>query len=181
MRMTADRLHCRSDLTPFLSVYFAMFSFTWETVSRWAIWIRVAMITSSIRGERCSVRMQRARNPYRWAKVVEPDMRIQIYYTCEIWLCSLFQSQSWTSWFVKCSNCFCYCDEDSDLSDRFFSLRDVVTDVSQNRCVSWCGCTKLPVITNFVRKLQNRYRPVDNQEKPYYSAACGRKCTIAIW
>lgn len=41
---------------------------------------------------------------------------------------------SWSSWLVnKCSNCFCFCDEPGDRSDRYFSLRNVVSDIYSNK------------------------------------------------
>lgn len=42
------------------------------------------------------------------------------------------RSESWTSWFVHCSNCFCLCDEQVN-SDRHFSLREAVSDIDKNR------------------------------------------------
>ncbi|XP_055324696.1 uncharacterized protein LOC129579082 isoform X2 [Sitodiplosis mosellana] len=43
--------------------------------------------------------------------------------------------QSWIRWVVKCTNCFCLCD-DQKHSERHFSLRDVVSDIYKNRVVS---------------------------------------------
>lgn len=40
---------------------------------------------------------------------------------------------SWTRWFVQCSTCFCLCDEMSEKTERFFSLKDVLSDTSSNR------------------------------------------------
>lgn len=41
---------------------------------------------------------------------------------------------SWNSWLVNtCSYCFCFCDEPGERSDRFFSLRDVVSDIYANK------------------------------------------------
>lgn len=42
-------------------------------------------------------------------------------------------SRSWTDWFVRCHNCFCICDEADNASDRYFSLRDVVSDIEANQ------------------------------------------------
>lgn len=40
---------------------------------------------------------------------------------------------SWSSWLVnQCSNCFCFCDDATD-SDRYFSLRNVVSDIHSNK------------------------------------------------
>lgn len=44
------------------------------------------------------------------------------------------QAKSWTDWFVRCHNCFCLCDDESDsASDRYFSLRPVVSDIQANQ------------------------------------------------
>jgi len=40
---------------------------------------------------------------------------------------------SWWTWFVKCSNCICICDEESKFSDRYFSLRRAIADIDNNR------------------------------------------------
>lgn len=43
------------------------------------------------------------------------------------------ESASWLRWFVLCSNCFCYCDEPESESVRHFSLRAVVSNVTENK------------------------------------------------
>lgn len=43
------------------------------------------------------------------------------------------ETRSWTDWFVRCHNCFCLCDEFDSGSDRYFSLRDVVSDIDANQ------------------------------------------------
>ena len=44
------------------------------------------------------------------------------------------QMESSLSWFVKCSNCICMCDDaPNEQSDRYFSLREAVSDISQNK------------------------------------------------
>lgn len=53
----------------------------------------------------------------------------QMYHKCES---SSYRVESWTRWFVQCSNCFCYCDEQIN-SDRYFSLRDVVSNIHRNQ------------------------------------------------
>lgn len=45
------------------------------------------------------------------------------------------EANSWTDWFVRCHNCFCLCDETDAGSDRFFSLRDVTSDIHANQYV----------------------------------------------
>ncbi|XP_076754957.1 chemokine-like protein orion isoform X1 [Xylocopa sonorina] len=44
---------------------------------------------------------------------------------------------SWWRWlFWHCSYCFCYCDDNNINSDRYFSLRKVVSDVANNKVVT---------------------------------------------
>lgn len=33
----------------------------------------------------------------------------------------------------ECDNCFCLCDEPGENSDRYFSLREVTSDISANK------------------------------------------------
>lgn len=41
---------------------------------------------------------------------------------------------SWSRWLInKCTNCFCFCDDPSKRSDRYFSLRNVVSDIYSNK------------------------------------------------
>ncbi|XP_055324718.1 uncharacterized protein LOC129579094 [Sitodiplosis mosellana] len=53
------------------------------------------------------------------------------------------RANSWWSWFVHCSNCFCYCDEPGIQSDRYFSLRSVVSNTNENKVISGVGFTKV--------------------------------------
>lgn len=42
----------------------------------------------------------------------------------------------WSTWLInECSNCFCYCDEPGEKSDRYFSLREIVSDINENKYV----------------------------------------------
>lgn len=41
--------------------------------------------------------------------------------------------KSWIRWFVSCSYCFCYCDHEGPLSDRYFSLRETVSNIAENK------------------------------------------------
>lgn len=43
------------------------------------------------------------------------------------------RAESWWNWFVHCSNCFCYCEEHEDNSDRFFSLRPILSNTKENK------------------------------------------------
>ncbi|XP_051862928.1 uncharacterized protein LOC117576394 isoform X1 [Drosophila albomicans] len=45
--------------------------------------------------------------------------------------------ESWHRWiFTKCSYCFCLCDEPGPKSDRYFSLRETLSDVMANKVVT---------------------------------------------
>lgn len=44
----------------------------------------------------------------------------------------IHKANAWIRWFVKCSNCFCLCDDETD-SDRYISLREVVSNLERNR------------------------------------------------
>lgn len=46
---------------------------------------------------------------------------------------NVIRTESWWSWLVHCSNCFCYCDEPGAYSDRYFSLRAIVSNTNENR------------------------------------------------
>lgn len=46
---------------------------------------------------------------------------------------NVIRAESWWSWFVHCSNCFCYCDEPGLYSDRYISLRAVVSNTRENK------------------------------------------------
>ncbi|KAJ6649489.1 hypothetical protein Bhyg_04725 [Pseudolycoriella hygida] len=50
---------------------------------------------------------------------------------------------SWTRWFVQCSNCFCLCDEMSEKTDRYFSLKEVVSDTASNSIITGVGLFKV--------------------------------------
>lgn len=39
----------------------------------------------------------------------------------------------WRYLFWHCSYCFCLCDQQGKKSDRFFNLREYVTDVTNNK------------------------------------------------
>ncbi|KAH8414603.1 hypothetical protein KR215_009923, partial [Drosophila sulfurigaster] len=45
--------------------------------------------------------------------------------------------ESWHRWiFTKCSYCFCLCDEPGPKSDRYFSLRETLSDVMESKVVT---------------------------------------------
>ncbi|XP_066151751.1 uncharacterized protein [Euwallacea fornicatus] len=43
---------------------------------------------------------------------------------------------SWWRWFVRCSYCFCICDEQGSKSDRYINLKPVMADIENNRVVT---------------------------------------------
>lgn len=58
--------------------------------------------------------------------------------------CQTTKVDSWWRYVVyHCSYCMCLCDEEGPHSDRFFSLRHVVSDIANNKYVS----TALPVFS----------------------------------
>ncbi|XP_076285669.1 chemokine-like protein orion isoform X1 [Lasioglossum baleicum] len=51
---------------------------------------------------------------------------------------------SWWYWlFWHCSYCFCYCDDQSSRSDRYFSLREVTSDTANNKVVTGVALKKV--------------------------------------
>ncbi|XP_011883380.1 PREDICTED: uncharacterized protein LOC105570638 isoform X1 [Vollenhovia emeryi] len=51
---------------------------------------------------------------------------------------------SWWRWlFWHCSYCFCYCDDQNSSSDRYFSLRSVMSDISQNKIITGVRMKKI--------------------------------------
>ncbi|XP_029173505.1 uncharacterized protein LOC114942330 isoform X2 [Nylanderia fulva] len=51
---------------------------------------------------------------------------------------------SWWRWlFWHCSYCFCYCDDHNASSDRYFSLRNVMSDISNNRVITGIRLKKI--------------------------------------
>ncbi|XP_024893240.1 uncharacterized protein LOC112468347 [Temnothorax curvispinosus] len=55
-----------------------------------------------------------------------------------------FKVDSWWRWlFWHCSYCFCYCDDQNSSSDRYFSLRSVVSDISHNKVITGVRLKKI--------------------------------------
>ncbi|XP_018339502.1 PREDICTED: uncharacterized protein LOC108746909 isoform X1 [Trachymyrmex septentrionalis] len=51
---------------------------------------------------------------------------------------------SWWRWlFWHCSYCFCYCDDQNSNSDRYFSLRSVMSDISNNKVITGIRLKKI--------------------------------------
>ncbi|XP_055324714.1 uncharacterized protein LOC129579092 [Sitodiplosis mosellana] len=59
------------------------------------------------------------------------------------------EANAWVRWFVKCSNCFCLCDDIMN-SDRYFSLREVVSNIEKNQIVTGVALTKRNGVVQFV-------------------------------
>ncbi|XP_015431568.1 PREDICTED: uncharacterized protein LOC107187895 isoform X1 [Dufourea novaeangliae] len=50
---------------------------------------------------------------------------------------------SWWRWlFWHCSYCFCYCDDSTAKSDRYFSLRSVTSDIGNNKVITGIALKK---------------------------------------
>ncbi|XP_076160472.1 chemokine-like protein orion isoform X2 [Ptiloglossa arizonensis] len=61
--------------------------------------------------------------------------------------CKTTKVDSWWRWlFWHCSYCFCYCDDQSSKSDRYFSLRSVMSDVTNNKVVTGIALKKIKQI-----------------------------------
>ncbi|XP_077254812.1 chemokine-like protein orion isoform X1 [Temnothorax americanus] len=55
-----------------------------------------------------------------------------------------FKVDSWWRWlFWHCSYCFCYCDDQNSSSERYFSLRSVVSDYSHNKVITGVRLKKI--------------------------------------
>lgn len=58
----------------------------------------------------------------------------------------------------ECGNCFCFCDESGEKSDRYFSLRDVTSDIAANK---YCFSNVLtPSFFTVSNKISTTYRIV---------------------
>ncbi|CAG0917566.1 unnamed protein product [Notodromas monacha] len=65
---------------------------------------------------------------------------------------------SWWRWFVHCSYCFCLCDDASPTSHRYFSLREVVSDVENGKVVTGVKLEQIQGIVH-VRIQQSKALP----------------------
>lgn len=74
-------------------------------------------------------------------------MRILTFPSCINSL--ILQANAWVRWFVKCSNCFCLCDDITN-SDRYFSLREVVSNIEKNQIVTGVALTKRNGVVQFM-------------------------------
>ncbi|XP_050578420.1 uncharacterized protein LOC126916546 isoform X2 [Bombus affinis] len=81
---------------------------------------------------------------------------------------------SWWRWlFWHCSYCFCYCDDNNVNSDRYFSLREVVSDVANNKVVTGIRFKKVKQIIHmqiqegelmprgYINKSSIRWKPIE--------------------
>lgn len=71
-------------------------------------------------------------------------------------------------WFVKCSICFCYCDDNTN-SDRYFSAREVVSDIQRNQIVTGVSLTKRNGLIQFLiaQRQLNAFGNVDRSHVEY--------------
>lgn len=44
-----------------------------------------------------------------------------------------FDAKPFATWIFSCRYCFCYCDAPGPRSDRHFSLREVTSNIKENR------------------------------------------------
>lgn len=44
-----------------------------------------------------------------------------------------FKAKPFMAWLTTCRYCFCYCDAPGPRSDRYFSLRDVTSNITENK------------------------------------------------
>ncbi|XP_029052070.1 uncharacterized protein LOC114880335 isoform X2 [Osmia bicornis bicornis] len=81
---------------------------------------------------------------------------------------------SWWRWlFWHCSYCFCYCDDNTPKSDRYFSLRTVISDVANNKIVTGLRLKKVNQIIHMqiqegelmplggINKTSVQWKPID--------------------
>lgn len=47
-----------------------------------------------------------------------------------------FEAKPFMTWMATCRYCFCYCDAPGPRSDRYFSLRDVTSNITENKVIS---------------------------------------------
>lgn len=59
--------------------------------------------------------------------------------------------EAFSKWFSKCTNCFCLCDDPSN-SDRYFSLREVVSNIDDKKCVNFKHFGN-QILSNFVFRI----------------------------
>lgn len=90
--------------------------------------------------------------------------------------CFTISTNSWTRWFVRCDYCFCLCDEQGPLSDRYFNLRPVVSQVNLNKIVTGIRLVKSNRIIHFqiqeadllpfgfVNEKSVKWQPIENYQ-----------------
>ncbi|ERL85944.1 hypothetical protein D910_03359, partial [Dendroctonus ponderosae] len=71
---------------------------------------------------------------------------------------------SWWRWLVRCSYCLCLCDEQGPKSDRYISLRPVLSNIARNRVVTGLRFIKRNRVIHFqIQEGQLRpYGYIDN-------------------
>ncbi|KAK0086908.1 hypothetical protein PV325_002210 [Microctonus aethiopoides] len=101
---------------------------------------------------------------------------------------------SWWRWlFWHCSYCMCYCDDYSSSSDRYFNLRDVTSDVENNKVITGLRLVKENQIIHIQiqeGKLLERgmidnkkisWKPVDNYARTDVGVVNGRDYHTLTW
>lgn len=51
----------------------------------------------------------------------------------ELASCEQYEAKKFMMWMSTCRYCFCYCDAPGPKSDRHFSLRDVTSNITENK------------------------------------------------
>lgn len=51
----------------------------------------------------------------------------------EVEPCEQYEAKAFMMWLTTCRYCFCYCDAPGPNSDRYFSLRDVTSNITENK------------------------------------------------
>ncbi|KAG4065994.1 hypothetical protein HA402_001241 [Bradysia odoriphaga] len=61
----------------------------------------------------------------------------------------IVNAQSWWSGLYRCTNCYCFCDNNATTSERHFSLRDVVSNIQENRVITDVRMNKINGVIQF--------------------------------
>ncbi|XP_037042876.1 uncharacterized protein LOC119079166 [Bradysia coprophila] len=61
----------------------------------------------------------------------------------------IVNAKSWWSGLYRCTNCYCFCDENTTISERHFSLRDVVSNIQENRVITDVRMNKINGVIQF--------------------------------
>lgn len=109
-----------------------------------------------------------AKNSHRRYEYVEYENH-QVFGQQRVCKNPLTKVDSWWYWlFWHCSYCFCYCDDQSSRSDRYFSLREVTSDTANNM-----------VVTGVALKKVNKIMHIEIQEGQLLPRGIINKTTVA--